>query len=161
MLRERIISIGEQEREPQLSVLTPFYRSNAAALLSDAVRRELYGLMPVSGSITTASYDSGNAAAPIILSFERYVAEIKDCPSSALGDMSKSWDNKASVGFGCANNMNIALMLADPGDVVAPPDLDPAMAARRSDMFDKYRKGQPTASTRSPDERGAVSTAVR
>ena len=89
------------------------------------------------------------------------VAEIKDCPSSALGDMSKSWDNKASVGFGCANNMNIALMLADPGDVVAPPDLDPAMAARRSDMFDKYRKGQPTASTRSPDERGAVSTAVR
>jgi hypothetical protein len=35
------------------------------------------------------------------------------------------------------------------------------MAARRSDMFDKYRKGQPTASTRSPDERGAVSTAVR
>lgn len=33
MLRERIISIGQQQREPQLSVLTPFYRYNASALL--------------------------------------------------------------------------------------------------------------------------------
>ncbi len=33
MLRERIITIGQQIREPQLSVLTPFYRYNAAALL--------------------------------------------------------------------------------------------------------------------------------
>ena len=57
--------------------------------------------------------------------------------------------------------MNIAMMLADPGDVVAPPDMDPALAARRSDVFDKYRKGQPTATIRSADERGAVSTAVR
>ena len=144
-----------------MSVPAGASNANAAALLSDAVRRELYGLMPVSGSITTASYDSGSAAAPIILSFERYVAEIKDCPSSALGDMSKSWDNKASVGFGCANNMNIALMLADPGDVVAPPDMDPSMAGRRASVFDKYRAGQPTATERSADERGAVSTAVR
>jgi len=33
VLLERIISIGQQQREPQLSVLTPFYRYNAAALL--------------------------------------------------------------------------------------------------------------------------------
>jgi pilus assembly protein CpaD len=144
-----------------MSVPAGASNSNAAAILSDAVRRQLYGLMPVSGSITTASYDAGSSAAPIILSFERYIAEIKDCPSSALGDMSKSWDNKASVGFGCANNVNIALMLADPGDVVAPPDLDPALAARRAAVFDKYRRGQPTATERSADERGAVSTAVR
>lgn len=144
-----------------MSVPSGASNSNSAALLSDAVRRELYGLMPASGSITTASYDSGNAAAPIILSFERYVAEIKDCPSSAMGDMAKSWDNKASVGFGCANNMNIALMLADPGDVVAPPDMDSSLAGRRASVFDKYRAGQPTATERSADERGAVSTAVR
>ena len=53
------------------------------------------------------------------------------------------------------------MMLADPGDVVAPPDMDPSLAARRTDVFDKYRKGQSTATARSDDERGAVSQAVR
>ncbi len=33
MLRERIIRFGDQQSEPQLSVLTPFYRYNAAPLL--------------------------------------------------------------------------------------------------------------------------------
>lgn len=150
----------DRGRGPMVMSVPAGATNTNAALLGDAVRRELYGLMPVSGSITTATYEAA-AAAPIILSFERYVAEIKDCPSSAMGDMAKSWDNKVSVGFGCANNMNIALMLADPGDVVAPPEMDPALAARRGDVFDKYRKGQPTATTRSDDERGAVSTAVR
>lgn len=144
-----------------MSVPSGASNAAAAAKISDAIRRELYGLMPVSGSVNTATYDSGSAAAPIILSFERYVAEIKDCPSSASGDMAKSWDNKASAGFGCANNMNIAMMLADPGDVVAPPDMDPASAGRRADVFDKYRKGQSTAAVRSQDERGVVSNAVR
>jgi len=144
-----------------MSVPAGATNADAAAQLGDAVRRELYGLLPVSGSVTTATYEAGSAAAPIILSFERYVAEIKDCPSYSTTDMAKSWDNKVSAGFGCANNVNIALMLADPGDVVAPPEMDPALASRRSDVFDKYRKGQPTATIRSEDERGAVSTAVR
>ncbi len=146
-----------------LMMSVPAGASNAgsAARVGDEIRRALYGLMPVSGSVSTSTYDAGSAAAPIILSFERYVADIKDCPSSAEGDMSKSWDNKASVGFGCANNMNIAMMLADPGDVVAPPEMDPSLAARRTDVFDKYRKGQSTATVRSDDERGAVSQAVR
>ncbi len=33
MLRERIITLGQQQQAPQLSVLTPFYRYNAAPLL--------------------------------------------------------------------------------------------------------------------------------
>jgi pilus assembly protein CpaD len=146
-----------------LMMSVPAGASNAesAAKVGDEIRRALYGLMPVSGSVSTSTYDAGSAAAPIILSFERYVADVKDCPSNAVANLGTSWDNKASAGFGCANNMNIAMMLADPGDVVAPPDMDPSLAARRTDVFDKYRKGQPTATARSDDERGAVSSAVK
>jgi pilus assembly protein CpaD len=135
--------------------------SDAAARIGAEVKRNLYDLLPSAGVIAEGAYTpTSDVPAPIVLSFERYVAEIKDCPSNGVTNAAVSWDNKPSAGFGCAINANIAMMLADPGDVVAPPEMGPSDAGRRSTVFDKYREGQPTGTQRSRDERGAISTAV-
>lgn len=134
--------------------------SDAAAKIGDEVRRNLYGLLPSAQAIATGSYDAKGVISPVVLSFERYVAEIKDCPSNAVRNAAVSWDNKPSPGFGCAINANIAMMLVDPGDVVSPPAMTPSDANRRSTVFDKYREGKPSGTERSKDDRGVISTAV-
>ncbi|MET0546205.1 MAG: CpaD family pilus assembly protein [Caulobacterales bacterium] len=134
--------------------------SDAATLIGDDIRRNLYGLLPSADKVATGTYDSKGAVAPIVLSFERYVADIKDCPSAGQANLAQSWDNKPSPGFGCAINSNIAMMLVDPGDVVSPPASTPSDAGRRSAVFDKYREGKPTGTERSKDDRGVISTAV-
>jgi pilus assembly protein CpaD len=59
-------------------------------------------------------------------------------------------DNKSYYNFGCAYQHNIAAMVENPADLVQPRPETPAYTMRRSEAFEKYRKGNPTA-TQYPD----------
>ena len=57
------------------------------------------------------------------------------------------FENKPYFNLGCANQRNLAAMVDNPADLVQPRPETPAYTARRTATFDKYRKGESTATT--------------
>jgi pilus assembly protein CpaD len=53
-------------------------------------------------------------------------------------------ENKDYYNYGCAYQRNMAAMIDNPADLVQPRPETPAYTARRSEAFEKYRKGAPT-----------------
>ncbi|KIU46680.1 MULTISPECIES: CpaD family pilus assembly protein [Bradyrhizobium] len=66
-------------------------------------------------------------------------------------------ENKQYYNFGCANQRNLAAMVADPTDLVQPRAETPAYTSRRNIAFDKYRKGTPTATTYPESDKAKLS----
>jgi pilus assembly protein CpaD len=65
-----------------------------------------------------------------------------------IGSSSKNksyFENKQYYNFGCAYQRDMAAMVENPSDLVQPRPETPADMGRRSVVFDKYRKGTPTA----------------
>jgi pilus assembly protein CpaD len=54
------------------------------------------------------------------------------------------FENKQYYNFGCAYQRNMAAMVDNPADLVQPRPETPAYTTRRSEAFEKYRKGNPT-----------------
>jgi len=100
--------------------------------------------------------DMPQPGAEIRLSYVRYVAQTKPC-----GDWSENlgttFANDPSPNFGCAVQQNVAAMVADPRDLVAPSAMAPEDAQRALTVLDKYRKGEATPSAKTDDQSGAVS----
>ncbi|MEN6542354.1 CpaD family pilus assembly protein [Parvibaculum sp.] len=107
-------------------------------------------------SYTSYRASASSAEAPIILSYNRYVAT-----PSACGDWSTDYANDPANGvppnFGCASQNNLAVLVADPGDLVAPRDMTPRDAQRSTEVLRKYRKGEVTATKRDEHDSAAVS----
>ena len=56
-------------------------------------------------------------------------------------------ENKPYDNFGCAYQRNMAAMIDNPSDLVQPRPETPAYTMRRTEGFEKYRKGNTTATT--------------
>jgi pilus assembly protein CpaD len=56
-------------------------------------------------------------------------------------------ENKPYYNFGCAYQRNMAAMIDNPSDLVQPRPETPAYTMRRTEGFEKYRKGNTTATT--------------
>jgi pilus assembly protein CpaD len=54
-------------------------------------------------------------------------------------------DNKDYYNYGCAYQRNMAAMIDNPSDLVQPRPETPAYTVRRTEAFEKYRKGTTTA----------------
>jgi pilus assembly protein CpaD len=67
------------------------------------------------------------------------------------------FENRSYYNFGCANQHNLAAMVDNPSDLVQPRPETPPYTARRSALFEKYRKGTPTAITYPEAERAKLS----
>ena len=57
------------------------------------------------------------------------------------------YDNKPYYNFGCAYQRNMAAMIDNPSDLVQPRSETPPYTLRRTEAFEKYRKGTPTTTT--------------
>jgi pilus assembly protein CpaD len=90
-------------------------------------------------------------APPIRFAYMRYVAQ---APACGIWDTNLADDrlNVPYSNFGCAQQHNLAMQIANPADLIGPRTMDPSDAERRSVVFDKYRHGTPTGATRSADE---------
>lgn len=135
--------------------------ATAAARVAQAVRLQLAeGGVPYA-AIAGSTYDaSGKETAPIVLSYMHFTAEAPECAPVWTEDLSKTADNRAPPMFGCFISANLAAMIADPADLEQPRAIEPRDGARRAEVMDKYRKGEPTGATRSEDERVKISDAV-
>jgi len=67
------------------------------------------------------------------------------------------FENKSYYNFGCANQRNMAAMIDNPADLVQPRPETPAYTARRSEGFEKYRKGNATATSYPDSDKAKLS----
>lgn len=136
--------------------------ADSAARLAHEVRMRLseYGV-PYS-AIAGSTYD-GSAApdAPVVLSFTRFEAFAPECAPIWRQDLAHQSNNQTYESFGCAGQANLAAMIEDPHDLVAPRGETARDAGRRSVVLERYRDGQPTGAERSPDEQITISNAIQ
>lgn len=110
--------------------------------------------------IAGGAYEAaGQSQAPVLFSFNRYQAIAPDCPERWT-DLTTAPPGREWPTFGCANAANLAAMVADPRDLETPRTFGAPDIARRQQVLDTYREGQPTGTRRSTDESGAISDAV-
>ena len=68
-------------------------------------------------------------------------------------------ENKQYYNFGCATQRNLAVMVANPSDLVQPRAETPAYTMRRTEGFDQYRKGEPTTTVYPDADKAKLSDA--
>jgi pilus assembly protein CpaD len=125
----------------------------AAAEIQDA----LESLGVDAGQISIGGYDAGpRPGAPIVVGYTRYEARGPEC-GREWKSFTHSFDNKPNSNFGCANTANIAAMIANPADLIAPRASDPADAGRRETVLTKYRAGTTTSTVKDTQASGTVS----
>lgn len=157
---EEFAAAYRQRGHGALTISTPSGSPNAGAAtvaLSDV--RDLlneHGVGAADLAYTPYRASGADASAPLILSFKRYVAR-----PTACGDWSQNAAFDPSNGLmpnhGCATQNNLAAMVANPADLMGPRPMGPADPGRRNTVLEKYRAGEPTATTRGEQDSGAVS----
>jgi pilus assembly protein CpaD len=100
--------------------------------------------------------------AAIRLSYPRISAVAGPCGiwPEDLGPSIKNksyFENKSYYNFGCAYQRNMAAMVDNPADLVQPRSETPAYTTRRSEAFEKYRKGTPTTTNYPEAEKAKLS----
>jgi pilus assembly protein CpaD len=104
---------------------------------------------------------NGNKLGTLRLNYPRIAAEAGPCGlwPDDLGPSNdpKHFENRQYWNFGCANQRNLAAMVANPADLVQPRAETPAYTAKRTFGTEKWRKGE-NPSTNYPDaQKGAIS----
>jgi pilus assembly protein CpaD len=66
-------------------------------------------------------------------------------------------ENKPYYNFGCAYQRNMAAMIDNPSDLVQPRSETPPYTARRVNAYEKYKKGNTTATTYPEADRAKLS----
>jgi pilus assembly protein CpaD len=67
------------------------------------------------------------------------------------------YENQPYFNFGCAYQRNMAAMVENPSDLVQPRPETPAYTIRRTEAFEKYRKGTTTATDYPEAEKAKLS----
>jgi pilus assembly protein CpaD len=104
-------------------------------------------------AISVEAYSAEGAGdPPIRVSYLRYVAEPPQC-----GDWSTNlaYDptNLPYPNLGCSQQRNLAVMVANPADLLGPRSQTARPGERRDQVWGKYITGQPTGARKSVDER--------
>ncbi|MES1198991.1 MAG: CpaD family pilus assembly protein [Pseudomonadota bacterium] len=136
--------------------------ADAAAIVAQQTRLALVDRGVPYAAIAGSSYDaSGQPAAPIVLRFTTYEAHAPECAPIYTQDFAHQSNNQPWPSFGCATQANLAAMVEDPHDLIAPRDEDARDGARRETVMTAYRNGTHTSAERTSDERVSISSAVQ
>lgn len=152
-LSATVESFGRESRRRGASgvvVMVPSGSANESAahrLARDVTQALVRGGVPAHAVERRAYGASGpEDVAPIRIAYPRIVARVPhECgewPGTAISD----YGNHDYWNFGCATQANIAAMVDDPTDLVAPSPLGQPDATRRAVVLQAYRKGEKTKS---------------
>lgn len=117
---------------------------------------QLNGLIKEAGfadnAVQVQPYHVGRSrTGPIRFSYMRYVAQAPVC-GQWPDNLARDERNVNYHNFGCAQQANLAAMIANPADLVTPRTMDPADAERRSVVLEKYRSGDATGSQKTSEQ---------
>lgn len=101
-------------------------------------------------SIAVEAYQGGHLGAPVRVSYLTYVAEAPSCGHWPT-NLADQRDNAHYHNFGCANQRNLAVMVANPADLIGPRTEGERMSDRRDVMLDKYISGEHTGADKPSD----------
>ena len=133
--------------------------ARAANRVAWDARDRLVSLGVPAGKIRMTAYDGADdPKAPVVISFNSYVAEVPRCGD--WRNVSHSNDNRVHDNFGCALTANMAAQVANPQDLVTPRDTQLAEGGSRETMYEKFRKGEATGSGRDEVAKAKVSQVV-
>jgi pilus assembly protein CpaD len=138
-----------------------------AATAADAFR-EVQALLAAAGvpprGITIHRYhpDDPRQMATIRLNYPKMSAVAGPCglwpEDTGPSIHNKSYiENKDYYNYGCAYQRNMAAMIDNPADLVQPRPETPAYMVRRTEGFEKYRKGTTSATTYPEAEKAKLS----
>lgn len=111
--------------------------------LASDVRKALNDAGVPWSSLPGATYRTGGDDA-LIVSYTHYVATPSECGVWS-GVRARDYRNLRSPNYGCATQNNIAAMVADPHDLVAPAAMSPRDAMASARAIGAYRAGEDTA----------------
>jgi pilus assembly protein CpaD len=118
-----------------------------ARLTADSTLSFLQHLGVPAEHLRLIGYDAQHAPhPPVIASFAKYEAVVAPCGHN-WGNLTSTRDNRPQANFGCAETANLAAMIANPRDLVAPTAVDPSDNSRRQVVISKYRQGSVTSTT--------------
>ena len=86
--------------------------------------------------------------APVVVSFRRLTTAPIDCEQGAF--LTSTSTNQPYNNFGCAQTANLAAMIDNPRQLLAPYELTPSTMIRRSSVIEAYGNGEATSTPR-PD----------
>lgn len=107
---------------------------------------------PESSIAVEAYHAEDRGDAPVRVSYLRYVAEAPTCGYWPT-NLADQRDNGNYPNFGCANQHNLAVMVANPADLVGPRTESDRPGERRDVVWDKYTNGKVTNADKSDDEK--------
>lgn len=138
--------------------------ARAAASAAREIRHTLAATGVPSSAIRLNHYapDDPERFATVRLSYPRIAAVAGPC-GLWPADLGPSVDNpgynenKPYHNFGCATQRNLAAMVENPADLEQPRPESPAYSMRRTQSFEKYRKGLSTTTTYPESEKAKLS----
>lgn len=115
--------------------------------LASDVRKALHEAGVPWTSLPGATYRTGGGpnGNMLIVSYTRYVATPSECGLWS-GLTARRYRNLQAPNYGCATQNNIAALVADPHDLVAPAALSPRDAGAVARAVEAYRAGEDSAS---------------
>jgi len=117
--------------------------------------------VPNNGIVIRTFDAAGQKSSWLRLHYPLMVAHAGPCglwPDDVGADYNvKHFQNKEYYNFGCAQQRNIAAMVANPSDLVQPRAETPPYEGKRSYQMDKWRKGENPTTTYSDAQKGAIS----
>jgi pilus assembly protein CpaD len=111
----------------------------AAASTGHAVHYALVRAGVPRGLIDVAPYEVGDHSktATLRISYLRVKAVVPTCGLWPTGS-DTNFENTDSFNFGCAQQQNLAAMVANPADLIRPRPMDPPSGARRANTMQIY-----------------------
>jgi pilus assembly protein CpaD len=131
---------------------TPNARAAAESFREAQALLEAAGVPPQGITVHRYHPDNPRLLATVRLTYPRITAVAGPCGlwPEDIGPSIKDKgyiENKPYYNFGCANQRNMAAMVENPSDLLQPRPETPAYTARRTEGFEKYRKGTSTSTT--------------
>jgi pilus assembly protein CpaD len=93
--------------------------------------------------ILVGTHAVANGDGRVEVNFVQYKAETKPCGDWSV-DVAEDAENTPMPNFGCSVQHNIAAMVADPRDLIAPRPMSASDANRRETVMGHYEKGEVT-----------------
>lgn len=159
--RAELLAFADRSRasdagNSRLIIAAPSGSGNEVAAMGavDEIRTLLSerGFPESSIQVEAYSQEGGGQEPPIKVSYMRYVAEGPEC-GKWPENLAYNPNNLPHPNLGCANQHNLAAMVANPADLLGPRTPSQRSSERRDAVWDKYVKGDISATKKSDDEK--------